>query len=132
MTSPATNRQFLLELAKATLEALHSEPSPLESVTDVHPEAMKNSLEAALDWARMEEMTEQALGSLWLIYLMHIGTSRPPRCTLRPRRSRVYSGYPEQPIHVLDPLFGTRRAVHHVGLYRFPDPRRSRSATGQL
>jgi Calcineurin-like phosphoesterase len=55
MTSPATNRQFLLELAKATLEALHSEPSPLESVTDVHPDAVKNSLEAALDWARMEE-----------------------------------------------------------------------------
>ena len=35
MTSPATNRQFLLKLAKATLEALHSGPSPLESVTDV-------------------------------------------------------------------------------------------------
>jgi Calcineurin-like phosphoesterase len=55
MTSPATNRQFLLELAKATLEALHSEPSPLESVTDVHPDAVKNSLEAALDWARLEQ-----------------------------------------------------------------------------
>jgi len=55
MTSPATNRQFLLELAKATLEALHSEPSSLESVTDVHPDAVKNSLEAALDWARLEE-----------------------------------------------------------------------------
>jgi hypothetical protein len=33
MTSPATNRQFLLELARATLETLQSEPSPLESVT---------------------------------------------------------------------------------------------------
>jgi hypothetical protein len=54
MTSPATNRQFLLELAKATLEALHGEPSPLEFVDDVHPDAVKNSLEAALDWARLE------------------------------------------------------------------------------
>ena len=55
MTSPATNREFLLELAKATLEALHSEPSALESITDVGPDAVKNSLEAALDWARLEE-----------------------------------------------------------------------------
>jgi Calcineurin-like phosphoesterase len=54
MTSPATNRQFLLELARATLEALHSEPSALESVGDVHPDAVKNLLEAALDWARLE------------------------------------------------------------------------------
>jgi hypothetical protein len=35
MRSPATNRPFLLELAKATLETLQSEPSPLESITDV-------------------------------------------------------------------------------------------------
>jgi 3',5'-cyclic AMP phosphodiesterase CpdA len=64
MTSPATNRQFLLELAEATLEALHSEPSPLEGITDVHPDAVKNSLEAALDWARLEETaaTLEAVG----------------------------------------------------------------------
>jgi len=55
MTSPATNRQFLLQLAKATLEALRTEPSALESVTEVYPDAVKNSLEAALDWSRMEE-----------------------------------------------------------------------------
>jgi hypothetical protein len=55
MKSPATNRQFLLKLANATLEALHSEPSALESITDVGPDAVKNSLEAALDWARLEE-----------------------------------------------------------------------------
>jgi hypothetical protein len=55
MTSPITNRQFLLELARATLEAFHSEPSALETVDDVHPDAVKNSLEAALDWARLEE-----------------------------------------------------------------------------
>ena len=55
MTSPATNRQFLLQLAKATLEALRTEPSALESVTDVYSDAVKNSLEAALDWARLEE-----------------------------------------------------------------------------
>jgi len=54
MTSPATNRQFLLDLAKATLEALHDEPAGLETVGDVHPDAVKNSLEAALDWARLE------------------------------------------------------------------------------
>jgi hypothetical protein len=53
MTSPATNRQFLLELARATLESLQS--APLESVTDVNPDAVKNSLKAALDWARLED-----------------------------------------------------------------------------
>ena len=45
--------QFLLELARATLESLQS--APLESVTDVNPDAVKNSLKAALDWARQEE-----------------------------------------------------------------------------
>jgi hypothetical protein len=35
MTSPATNRQFLLEFGKATLETLQSESSPLEAVTNV-------------------------------------------------------------------------------------------------
>jgi Calcineurin-like phosphoesterase len=55
MTSPATNRQFLLQLATATLEALHHESSSLEGIDDVHPDAVKNSLEAALDWARLEE-----------------------------------------------------------------------------
>jgi hypothetical protein len=53
MTSQATNRQFLLELARATLESLQI--APLESVTDVNPDAVKNSLKAALDWARLEE-----------------------------------------------------------------------------
>lgn len=53
MTSPATNRQFLLELARATLESLQN--APLESVTDVNPDAVKNSLKAALDWGRQEE-----------------------------------------------------------------------------
>jgi hypothetical protein len=47
MISPATNRQFLLELARATLEALHDAPSSLEAIDDVHPDAVKNSLEAA-------------------------------------------------------------------------------------
>jgi Calcineurin-like phosphoesterase len=63
MTSPATNRQFLLELARATLEVLYSEPSRLEIVDDVHPDAVKNSLEAALDWARLEgaAMTEESV-----------------------------------------------------------------------
>jgi hypothetical protein len=56
VTSPATNRQFLLNLAKTTLETLQSEPSTLESNSDVHPDAVKNSLEAALDWARLEEL----------------------------------------------------------------------------
>jgi hypothetical protein len=54
MTSPVTNRQFLLDLAKSTFETLQSEPSALESVTDVHPYAVKKSLEAALE-ARLEE-----------------------------------------------------------------------------
>ena len=54
MTSPVTDRQFLLSLAQATLDALHSEPSPLESITDVHPDAVKNALQSALDWARLE------------------------------------------------------------------------------
>ena len=53
LTSPATNRQFLLELARATLESLQS--APLENVTDLNPDAVKNSLKAALDWARQEE-----------------------------------------------------------------------------
>jgi hypothetical protein len=57
MISPATNRQFLLELARATLEALHDAPSSLEAIDDVHPDAVKNSLEAALDWARLEGAT---------------------------------------------------------------------------
>jgi hypothetical protein len=57
MTSPITNRQFLLELARATLEALHDAPSSLETLDDVHPDAVKNSLEAALDWARLEGAT---------------------------------------------------------------------------
>jgi hypothetical protein len=34
MTSPATNRQFLLELARTTLEALHDGPFSLETVDD--------------------------------------------------------------------------------------------------
>ena len=57
MTSSVTNRQFLLELAKSTLEALHDAPSSLEAIDDVHPDAVKNSLEAALDWARLEGAT---------------------------------------------------------------------------
>jgi hypothetical protein len=54
MTSPVTSRPFLVDLAKATLEALHDETAELETVADVHPDAVKNSLEAALDWARLE------------------------------------------------------------------------------
>ena len=64
MTSPVTNRQFLIDLAKATLETIHSESSPLESVSDVHPDAVKNSLEAALDWVRLDApaaATEESL-----------------------------------------------------------------------
>jgi hypothetical protein len=57
MRSPATNRHFLLELARATLEALHDAPSSLEATDDVHPDAVKNSLGAALDWARLEGAT---------------------------------------------------------------------------
>jgi hypothetical protein len=57
MISPATNRQVLLELARATLEALHDAPSSPEAIDDVHPDAVKNSLEAALDWARLEGAT---------------------------------------------------------------------------
>jgi hypothetical protein len=55
MMSPVTNRQFLLNLAQTTLETLQSEPSTLESVSDVDPDAVKNSLEEALDWAQREE-----------------------------------------------------------------------------
>jgi hypothetical protein len=54
MTSPVTNRQFLADLAKSTLEALHDEPAGLEAIGDVHPDAVTNSLEAALDWVRLE------------------------------------------------------------------------------
>jgi Calcineurin-like phosphoesterase len=54
MKSPVTNRRFLIDLAQSTLEALQSEPSPLETISDVHSDAVKNSLEAALDWARLE------------------------------------------------------------------------------
>jgi hypothetical protein len=50
MMSPVTNRQLLLDLAKTTLETLQSEPSTLENISDVHPDAVKNSLEEALDW----------------------------------------------------------------------------------
>jgi hypothetical protein len=57
MTSPATNRHFLLGLARATLEALHDGPSSLEAIDHVHADAVKNSLEAALDWPRLEEAT---------------------------------------------------------------------------
>ena len=57
MISPATNRQFLLEPAGATLEALNDAPSFLEAIDDVHPDAVKNSLEAALDWTRLEGAT---------------------------------------------------------------------------
>ena len=42
MTSSVTNRQSLLDLAKATLEALHDEPGGLEAGGDVHPDAVKN------------------------------------------------------------------------------------------
>jgi hypothetical protein len=55
MTSPVTNRQFLLDLAKSTLEALQNEPSTLESVSGVHPDAVTTSLEEALERAQQEE-----------------------------------------------------------------------------
>jgi hypothetical protein len=55
MTSPVISRPFLVDLAKATLEALHNDTAGLETVSDVHPDAVKNSLEAALDWARLED-----------------------------------------------------------------------------
>jgi hypothetical protein len=47
MTSPATNQQFLLELAKATVETLQSEPSPLESVTHVQEPRFSDLAEPA-------------------------------------------------------------------------------------
>jgi hypothetical protein len=55
MKSPVTNRKFLIDLAESTLEALdNAAPAALESIGDVHSDAVKNSLEAALDWARLE------------------------------------------------------------------------------
>jgi hypothetical protein len=54
MTSSVTDRQSLLELAQATLAALRDDADSLEGVDDVHPDAIKNLLDAALDWARLE------------------------------------------------------------------------------
>jgi hypothetical protein len=63
MTSPVTSRPFLIDLAKATLDALQDEMGALETVDGVHPDAVKNSLEAALDWARLEgsDLTQESL-----------------------------------------------------------------------
>src|SRR5271166_48294 len=56
MISPViTNREQLLAIAQATLSALHSGATSLESVSDVHPDAVTNALSAALDWARLEK-----------------------------------------------------------------------------
>jgi hypothetical protein len=54
MKSQATDRQQLIAIAKATLDAFHRGQASLEMVGDVRPDAITNALSAALDWARLD------------------------------------------------------------------------------
>jgi Calcineurin-like phosphoesterase len=60
MISPATDSETLLGIAQATLASLQTHRDSLESVGDVHPDAVTNALSAALDWARLEKQASQA------------------------------------------------------------------------
>ncbi|MBS0173812.1 MAG: metallophosphoesterase [Nitrospira sp.] len=54
MNALATQRKFLIDVAKATFGALQGEPSVLETAGDAQPDAVEHLLEAALEWARLE------------------------------------------------------------------------------
>lgn len=62
MTSPATNREHLLAIARTTLQALHTDQESvgLEGVGEVHTGAITNALTAALDWARLDKQTSES------------------------------------------------------------------------
>src|SRR5262245_17676898 len=65
MNPLVTNRRSFIDLAEHTLEAFYDQPAAaLESVSDVHRDAVTNSLEAALDWARLEGGGAAALESV--------------------------------------------------------------------
>jgi hypothetical protein len=60
MRSRATDREQLIAIAKATLDAFHRGQASLEAVGDVHPDATTSALSAALDWARLDAQASES------------------------------------------------------------------------